>query len=201
MKELNPETLKSAVRKLRTMQPRTGLWDKISAELNDDDLRNAIGKLPVYSAPTATWDKIKGKLSRSSRKKQLLKLTMVAASILLLAAAIIYSINQFSQKLEGPIAEKHAVSVPLTTAQIAEYENKMVIEEQTLKDCLEQNQKSQDKATENAVSKLEELTATRDSLSLLLKAGNSRPGTSPRLSRLEERRKQMILDLHKQLCE
>ena len=201
MKELNSETLNSALRNLRSYQPRKELWDSISAELSEDDLQKAIDDLPEYFAPEGVWKNIQSGLVPSSPRRLSLRLIAIAASVLILVSAVTFLLIQSPEKNRNPIAEKEATTVPLTSAEIAEYENQMASEEKALQDCLEENRNGHDEEIEIAVQKLAELTATRDSLSLLLKAGKSRPGTSPRLTRLEKRRKQMIVELHRQLCE
>lgn len=205
MKERNHKDLKQALEKLPEYQAPKLVWDRIERRLSspgEENLRESLGQLKSYQAPDEAWGKIQGQLKNkpSVMNRAFLYMLVAAASMLLL-----YFGFQLGEKEDLPanhqIAETKVPFSEMTDIQIADFENKMAEEEEELKACIEAiEDESLREEMQEEILQLEELTQTRDSLSYFLSRGESLPGTTPRLDRLELRRNMLIQNLRDKLC-
>ena len=127
---------------------------------------------------------------------------LVAASAVLLLYIGLQFIGNDELPVNPPMTETKVPFSEMTDIQIADFENKMAEEEEELKACIEALENDSLRAElQEEILQLEELTQTRDSLSYFLSKGESLPGTTPRLDRLEARRNLMIQNLREKLCD
>ena len=207
MKERNHKDLKRALERLPEYQAPEVAWDRIESRLvtpEEESLRDKLGQLTSYPAPDEAWLNIQGQLkNKPSSMGKALWMMMLAASAMLLLYIGLQFLGDDELPVNPPMTETK-VQVPfseMTDIQIADFENKMAEEEAELKACIEAiEEEGLRQEMQEEISQLEELTQTRDSLSYFLSNGESLPGTTPRLDRLEIRRNLMIQKLREKLC-
>ncbi|MEL6672160.1 MAG: hypothetical protein AAFR61_08200 [Bacteroidota bacterium] len=196
MKEKGKETLKRAIEQLPDYQAPDMSWEDIQADLETTEpvLQEAIRQLPVYSAPEGVWGRIQRQLAQPTLVRMMRSPQAWAAMLgfLLGLAGLLWWANL--SEVPEVIAEKEQ-DAELIAAQIASYE----AEEQALLACLEARQADAPEVQE-ARTKLQDITETRDSLIIILQAGEKK-GASKRLRRMEHRRKQLVYELQKQMCQ
>ena len=206
MKERNHKDLKRALENLPEYKAPEMAWDHIERRLaspEEESLRGKLKQLQAYPAPADAWANIQGQLkNKPSAIGKGLRMMLVAASAMLLLYIGFQFIGDDELPVNPPMTETKVPFSEMTDIQIADFENKMAEEEAELKACIEAiTDDSLREEMQQDISQLEELTQTRDSLSYFLSKGESLPGTTPRLDRLEARRKLMIQKLREKLCE
>ena len=205
MKERNHKDLKRMLEKLPEYKAPDAAWDHIERRLaspKEESLREKLKQLQSYPAPDDAWVNIQGQLkNKPSRIRRSMRWMLVAASaIILLYIGLQFGGNE-ELPANLPMAETKVPFSEMTDIQIADFENKMAEEEAELKACIEDiKDESLKEEMQEDILQLEELTQTRDSLSYFLSKGESLPGTTPRLDRLEEKRNLMIQKLKEKLC-
>ncbi|MDW3651570.1 MAG: hypothetical protein R8P61_31105 [Bacteroidia bacterium] len=205
MKERNHKDLKRALEQLPEHKAPEVVWDRIERRLASpeaENLREKLGQLNTYRAPDEAWSNIQGQLkNKPSTIGRALRMMLVAATAMLLLYIGLQFLGDDELPANPPMTETKVPLSEMTDIQIADFENKMAEEEEELKACIEaiEDQGLQEEM-EKEILQLEELTQTRDSLSYFLSKGESLPGTTPRLDRLEARRNLMIQNLREKLC-
>lgn len=182
-------------------------------EKNQSNLRDALQKLPVYKPENQVWDQIEHRLDEddSGRKQTGFRLRMLpfkmvhlvaAASILLLLFAGILWLYQpsvpanpttFSEKELDP-------ALPLSKAEITEYEHQLASQEEELKKCIEKLPDQESEKIQPVMEMLHSITKVRDSMIRLLDEQGDNPGTVKRLQSLEKKRKALIQELRQKAC-
>ncbi|MEM8887802.1 MAG: hypothetical protein AAGD28_07425 [Bacteroidota bacterium] len=206
MKERNHKDLKRALEKLPKYKAPEVAWDHIERRLASPEEESLCGKLKqlrTYPAPENTWANIQGELkNKPSAIGRGLRMMLVAASAILLLYIGFQFVGNDELPVNPPMTETKVPFSEMTDIQIADFENKMAEEEEELKSCIEALDNDSLRAElQEEILQLEELTQTRDSLSYFLSKGESLPGTTPRLDRLEARRNLMIQNLREKLCD
>ena len=205
MKERNHKDLKRALEKLPEYKAPEVAWDHIERRLaspEEESLRGKLKQLRSYPAPDNAWANIQGELkNKPSAIGRGLRMMLVAASAILLLYIGFQFVGNDELPVNPPMTETKVPFSEMTDIQIADFENKMAEEEAELKACIESmGDDSLRGELQKEIMQLEELTQTRDSLSYFLSKGESLPGTTPRLDRLEARRNLMIQNLREKLC-
>jgi len=205
MKERNHKDLKRALEKLPEYKAPEVAWDHIERRLaspEEESLRGKLKQLRSYPAPENAWANIQGELkNKPSAIGRGLRMMLVAASAILLLYIGFQFIGNDELPVNPPMTETKVPFSEMTDIQIADFENKMAEEEAELKACIEAMEDDSLRGElQEEILQLEELTQTRDSLSYFLSKGESLPGTTPRLDRLEDRRNLMIQNLREKLC-
>lgn len=214
MKEKNKDILQDALGKLSLHQPEEETWDAIENQLSsmkEDDahpetLKSAISNLPNYTAPNHIWKRIEQTLNAPSRKFSMPRRLAAAVIGLMVLSALGYALffNSPSIPEEAPVylsEKKLEDPIQLNQAEIVLYESQMEEVENQLKACLAQIPEPHNPEITAALLDIEILTATRDSLTIILETQQARPGAAPRLKRLELRRQKLIQKLQAELCE
>lgn len=208
MKEKNHDVLANALNKLPVYSAPEDSWEQIELSLHDSDedgLGAKLKQLPVYSAPDHVWTKIQGELRGRRRPFYRTTWGMAAIFILLISLAGLWNmLSPADAPKIAPMTEKKVPLSEMSDVQMADFEDKMQKEEAELQACIEARKAKYPDSLQSDmqadIEQLSELTQTRDSLSFFLTHGKGRPGTSPRMDRLEEKRNLLIKKLREQLC-
>lgn len=205
MKEKNHKILAEALQKLPRHRAPEESWDKITKVLEspeEDALRESLKSLPQYEAPASAWEEVQGQLKGQSPKIFSTRWMLAAAiGLFLLATLAVWLLNQPAEIPQAPMAEKKSTA-QISEIQQAAFENPTAAEEAKLNTCMNDlDLEALAQETQKEIKQLETLTQTRDSLSNLLVSGKGRSGTSPRLDKLNERRKILLDGLAKKLCQ
>lgn len=209
MEEKNKNTLNDALKQLPDYSPKDELWESLEeklnteGEINHQTLVTSIRRLPVFAAPEQIWQKIETQLS--GRKIRLFTTGRLAAAVtgLIIIGAGIWWIFGSGTGLSGnpqTYSEK-SISAPFpnTEAEIAEYDHQLAEQEEELLECIDQLPERESEKIQPVLDMLESITATRDSMIILLDQ-QSHPGTLRRLQSLESRRKELIGELKATAC-
>lgn len=206
MKEKNHHVLAKALEKLPEYKAPAAVWESIDHAIRispEDELQEKLKSLPLYEAPDQVWPRIQGQLKGKSRPLLLRPWAIAAIFVVLISLVGVWRmLNKTEVVTALPMTEKKAPLSELSDIQIADFENQMAAQEAELKACIElKADKAKLPEFEAKILQLEEMTQTRDSLSFFLTHGKGRPGTSPRMDILEEKRNVLIKNLHQEFCE
>ena len=98
--EKNKHILSSALRQMKTREPREELWNRIEHELNRErntpTLLQAIERLPLHEPPRHLWSRIESALDSPKTQTLITPLRAMAAAIVLLLGLALWTYQPFA---------------------------------------------------------------------------------------------------------
>ncbi|MEZ4777121.1 MAG: hypothetical protein R3D00_28350 [Bacteroidia bacterium] len=184
-------------------------------EKNQSNLRDALQKLPVYKPDNQVWNQIEKSLAEEDAGRKpvirrfipvpfkMAHLAAAATVLLLLTAGALWLFRPQSSipANAATFSEKELDrALPLSKAEITEYEHQLASQEEELKNCIEKLPDQESEKIQPVMEMLQSITKVRDSMIRLLDEQGDNPGTVKRLQSLEKKRKALILELREKAC-
>ncbi|MDX2249028.1 MAG: hypothetical protein SF052_19730 [Bacteroidia bacterium] len=184
-------------------------------EKNQSNLRETLQKLPVYTPDDRVWNRIEQSLSHEQNKPQAIirrfspftfnrvQWVAVISALLLITAGSLWLYRPQAVVPQSPttFSEKELdPALPLSKAEITEYEHQLAEQEKELRTCIEKLPDQESEQIKPAMDMLKSITTMRDSMIRLLDEQGGNPGTEKRLQSLEKKRKELIRELRKKAC-
>lgn len=210
MEEKNQETLRDALNRLSSYQPKDNLWESLKNNLseeelvevpvedNREELQAALGRLARYRAPKKIWNRIEQRLHRPKISWIPMSIAAGLVALILTGGLAWYLWGGQTETYDTPSVSEKKVeeTIELTQAENATYNQDLTNALEAVQDCIDNSSERTKTSYQQELESLQSLSLAYEEL---LEDAQSEQ-QKVELARIDSQRWQLVFLFQEKIC-